>query len=538
MKLSVSLKIFLGFIVVVVSFGAVSIYDILRTHRVQEDLRRLAKVYLTLNEVYRALDIRVTQLRALHRNIRDLIQTAKGARGNAHINRYMPLAQRYRDKRLTEIRRIAERGLALDVSARDRGFLQQLIQSTHTLATDFHREDRLYLLAIGKRPGDPKHARPGTRTQNERAELLRIMGRTRMRLTQMGAGLRRVLTRNLSTQIGRTVRRLEEAESRTLLLSVVFTVFALLIAVVMMLLAHWTLRPLQTLRRGARIIGRGEYAHRVSIKARDEIGDLAQDFNTMAEAIQEREARLIETERLAARSERLATVGRMASQITHEVRNPLSSIQLNAEMLEEELAATGLGQASEARALLTAIQREVDRLTEVTEAYLQFARLPRPRLEEDDLGELVRSVVAFTEGELRAADIEVRLELDESLPPLAFDENQIRQALINLIRNAREAMVEGGTLTMSVKLAGQGVQVAVADTGVGMDEEQQGKIFDPFFSTKDKGTGLGLAITAQIIEEHGGTIDVESEPGKGTRFLVNLPRGGAPPAPSPGADPA
>ena len=139
------------------------------------------------------------------------------------------------------------------------------------------------------------------------------------------------------------------------------------------------------LRAHARQLAGGDYAQRTGVTSRDEIGDLAREFDAMADAIQEREQRLI-------RSERLATVGRMAAQIAHEVRNPLASIGLNAELLGDEIVDRG----EEARRLVTSIIGEVDRLTEITETYLRFARLPRPKLEREDLGAIVTSVVAIS----------------------------------------------------------------------------------------------------------------------------------------------
>ena len=186
------------------------------------------------------------------------------------------------------------------------------------------------------------------------------------------------------------------------------------------------------LRRRARQLAGGDYAQRTGVTSRDEIGDLAREFDAMADAIHEREQRLI-------RSERLATVGRMAAQIAHEVRNPLSSIGLNAELLGDELP----GEADEARRLVASIIGEVDRLAEITETYLRFARLPQPKLEREDLGVLIASVVDLARGELVQAGIELRVDVAPGLPEMMADEGQIRQTLINLIRNAREALVSG-----------------------------------------------------------------------------------------------
>jgi len=171
-----------------------------------------------------------------------------------------------------------------------------------------------------------------------------------------------------------------------------------------------------------------------------------------------------------------------------------------------------------------AIVKEVDRLAEITEEYLRFARLPRPRLEPEDLTEIITALAAFLSPELRRAGVELVVDLPP-LPPIAADENQLRQALLNLLRNATEAMAGagGGRLSVAATVEPRALEISVTDTGPGIAAEHLDKIFDPFFSTKERGTGLGLALTQQIIAEHGGRITVETELGRGTTFRVRLP---------------
>jgi two-component system NtrC family sensor kinase len=281
-----------------------------------------------------------------------------------------------------------------------------------------------------------------------------------------------------------------------------------------------TLRPLQELRLRARQIASGDYAQRVGLGSRDEIGDLAREFDAMAQALQEREQRLIH-------SERLATVGKVAAQITHEIRNPLASIGLSAELLGDELSP----EQREAQRLLGAISGEVDRLSEITESYLRFVRLPRPVLEREDPVALVTSVMEFARAELKQAGISLELAAPHPVPDIAADENQIRQALLNLIRNAREAMPQGGRLRVEVTAGSLGrVTVAVGDTGPGISPENARHIFEPFFSTKASGTGLGLALVQQIVAEHGGEVAVQTRQassgapgGSGTTFELTFP---------------
>jgi signal transduction histidine kinase len=209
----------------------------------------------------------------------------------------------------------------------------------------------------------------------------------------------------------------------------------------------------------------------------------------------------------------------MAAQITHEIRNPLASLGLYVELLGDELPA----EDEEARRLVASIGNEIDRLSEITETYLRFVRLPRPDLEREDLGAIATAVMEFARAELSKAGIALKLAVAAGLPDVAADENQIRQALLNLVRNAKEAMPGGGKLRVEVSATGGQVRVAIADTGPGIAPEHLGKIFDPFFSTKEKGTGLGLALVQQILAEHGGRVEVAGPRGGGTVFTLSLP---------------
>jgi signal transduction histidine kinase len=326
--------------------------------------------------------------------------------------------------------------------------------------------------------------------------------------------------RKLSIELTRGSRdsaeRLLDLGRRAVKVALMLGAVGLLVALGAALFMLRTLRPLRVLRLHARQIAGGDYGRRIVAPSRDEIGDLAREFDAMGRAIEEREQRLI-------RSERLATVGRMAAQITHEIRNPLASLGLYVELLGDELPADSGG---EARRLVTAIGTEIDRLSEITETYLRFVRLPRPKSEREDLGSLVTAVMEFARAELAMAGVTLEVQVDPGLPEVAADENQIRQALLNLVRNAREAMeaMAGGRLQVRVGAGGPGqLRITVADTGPGIAPEHLGKIFDPFFSTKSKGTGLGLALVQQIVAEHGGRVEVTSGAQGGTVVAINLP---------------
>ncbi len=223
-------------------------------------------------------------------------------------------------------------------------------------------------------------------------------------------------------------------------------------------------------------------------------------------------SRLIQTERLAA-------IGRMAAHVTHEVRNPLSSIGLNVDMLGDELQGAG----PESERLLESIHQELERLESITEEYLRLARLPEPSLNPEDPRHLIHDLAEFVRREMDASGVELRLDVAAQLPEVAMDEPQLRQALLNLLRNAREAMPNGGVAKLEAMRYDDGVRIQVHDEGAGIDEEEREHVFDLFYTTKERGTGLGLPLTQQIVVAHGGRIACKPRHPQGTIFEIWLP---------------
>lgn len=223
-------------------------------------------------------------------------------------------------------------------------------------------------------------------------------------------------------------------------------------------------------------------------------------------------SRLIQTERLAA-------IGRMAAHVTHEVRNPLSSIGLNVDLLGDEIQDAG----PESKGILASIQQELERLESITEEYLRLARLPEPSLAPENPTHLLRDTAEFVRREMDASGVALQLDLASQLPAVAMDESQLRQALLNLLRNAREAMPDGGTAKLEAMRYDGGVRVQVHDEGAGIPEEEREHVFDLFYTTKERGTGLGLPLTQQIVVAHGGTIVCKPRHPHGTTFEVWLP---------------
>ncbi len=221
-----------------------------------------------------------------------------------------------------------------------------------------------------------------------------------------------------------------------------------------------------------------------------------------------------------ARSERLALVGQMLAQITHEVRNPLNALSLAGELLGDELGDLDPGHKTEAWPLLDRISGEVERLTKVTGHYLQLARRPAPQPTSVDLARALTEITRLVKPELDEASVTLDVAL-EDVPPQLVDGGQVRQAVLNVLRNAREAGAHHVRLTLA--RTEDGVEIAVADDGSGMTEDQVSQATDPFWSTKASGTGLGLAITRQILEDHGGRIVIGPSATGGTLVTLSLP---------------
>jgi len=214
-------------------------------------------------------------------------------------------------------------------------------------------------------------------------------------------------------------------------------------------------------------------------------------------------------------SERLATVGRFASQIAHEIRNPLNSISLNVELLEDEVKGN-----QEAHGLIRSVLKELDRLNDIVGEYLQFSRFPKPHLRRGNIEPVVRQLVDSFKPPSRIA---VRIRMAPVTPEAWIDEGLLRQVLDNLVRNAVEAIEGEGSIDIETDVVDHFVVIRVKDTGMGISADAQAKLFEPFFTTKANGTGLGLATSQQIVFEHNGHLLVDSHPGQGSTFSILLP---------------
>lgn len=216
---------------------------------------------------------------------------------------------------------------------------------------------------------------------------------------------------------------------------------------------------------------------------------------------------------------------RLARGLAHEIKNPLSTMAINLTLLEEEFSRAGEDDPRTRRVTrrVQTLQREVSRLEGILEDFLRFARGGMVNRQPGDLIALVREVLEFMEPEHAAHEIRVLADLEAGLPLVLLDEGVMRQVLINLLVNARQAMPSGGELIVQVRRSGSRAQIVITDTGIGMDPEELERCFDLYWSTKREGTGLGLSTVRRVVEQHEGTIGVVSEKGRGTSFTITLP---------------
>lgn len=221
--------------------------------------------------------------------------------------------------------------------------------------------------------------------------------------------------------------------------------------------------------------------------------------------------------------EQYTEIAALAGALAHEIKNPLSTIRLNMELLAEDFEGAANVRDRRAAQKIETVQRECDRLQNLLDNFLSFAKIRTLKLEPSDLNGEIRRVLDFFSPQAEAAGIEVICYLDPDLPSVVLDRESFHGALINLILNAQQAMPKGGQLVVRTKQTAAGVALDLIDTGVGMDAKTRAHIFDAFFSTKPGGSGLGLPTTRKIVEAHGGQISVQSEIGKGTQFTIELP---------------
>jgi nitrogen fixation/metabolism regulation signal transduction histidine kinase len=273
--------------------------------------------------------------------------------------------------------------------------------------------------------------------------------------------------------------------------------------------------PVTRLTRASRRIAAGDLDARVFVRSADELQRLVEAFNSMAFELKRQRARLERTNRLEAWAE-------MARQVAHDIKNPLTPIQLSAEHVRRVHRDRGEPLGPVLDACIDTILTQVQLLRQIAGEFSSFATTPSPRPVPTDVRSLLGEVVqAYATG--LSGRVNLSLDVDDGLPLVSVDRMLVGRAVTNVIENALHAMPAGGSLSLRAWLEDASVAIAVRDSGVGMDEEALSRIFEPYFSTKAIGTGLGLTIARRNVELHGGSISVESVRGKGTIVTLRLP---------------
>jgi two-component system NtrC family sensor kinase len=317
-----------------------------------------------------------------------------------------------------------------------------------------------------------------------------------------------------------------DLKTRSTLLFLAITLGGVVLAVVISYVFSRRLStPVRALVKASRRVAEGDLAARVPVTTRDEIGALANAFNTMAAALAARDEQLREfTRKKVMESERLAVVGQLAADVAHELNNPLQGIVTYSHLLLERMVADDPKRGS-----VEKIANQAARCATIIRALLDFSRPKKPHKRPVNLCALIDECFSLVEDRALFHNIEVTRDFADCIPEAIVDPAQMQQVFMNLIINAAEAMGGVGRLTVKTRfdLERETIQIAFSDTGHGIDEENLARIFDPFFTTKEvgHGTGLGLAISFGIVKEHGGNITVESQVGAGTTFAIELPLG-------------
>jgi signal transduction histidine kinase len=311
-------------------------------------------------------------------------------------------------------------------------------------------------------------------------------------------------------------------------------VAALLGAVLLLALVQWLVvraatRKMGRMRELAGVVGRGDFSRRVERYPNDQCGDLAEAFDNMSADLQESRVELEkaaeslrDTRERLVQSEKLSAVGQLVAGVAHELNNPLAVVVGFSEVLME----TEKNEAT--RAHLDMVDKGAKRCHNIVKNLLGFARVHAPERKLIRINETLDQTIELLAYELRASGVEIIRDYQEAIPPIKADTHRLQQVFVNLVGNARQAL-EGfrpdPKIIVRTRARGGCVRVEIADNGPGIPRENLRRIFEPFFTTKPagKGTGLGLSLVCEIVREHAGTVDVESEPGLGATFIVDIP---------------
>lgn len=495
---SIPTRIYLGFATVLVLFVGVATISLLQHRQTTARLRLLSEGYLPLSQA-------LSEARATQGAFATMVDRTFEGDDDAATLQWLAFARRVRPITLRRALDALGRAERLASQGRDAQVLHKLKGDLEEILLQYElANDDLESLASSLSNRD----RPST------AAALTSMRQREQQIQGALAGAWSVVRERITL----TSRTAEQSERQAIGLVAGLGLVALAVGLFVTWGSQRLLAPLPRLQERVAAVARGDLSARSEPHRDDEIGQVAAEFERMVNALAARDLRLREAHEAIRRAERLAAIGKLAAHVNHEIRNPLNSMRLNVELLEEDLADA----PDEARQVLASVSHEVERLTAITEQYLRLARVPDPALEPGQLRPVVDELLRFLGPEMQRAGIEVQLT-SASLPEVQMDQDQLRQALLNLLRNAREAMPEGGTVQLRLLADADGAVIEIDDAGSGIAEADRDNIFDLFFTTKQHGTGLGLPLTQQIVVAHGGTIRCQPSERGGTCFRVWLP---------------
>ena len=336
------------------------------------------------------------------------------------------------------------------------------------------------------------------------------------------------LNHDLDSRVATLTIKTERMQERATMVAVISLLLALAIAIVLGFVLVTALRPIKQLQTELMRLSDGDYGGRIEVDGQDEIATLARQFNTMNAALEKRDKTLLEANQreqqsaaLLARSERLALIGQMLAQITHEVRNPLNSLSLNAELLADEITDLGADKSHVSWELLGLVSKEIERLNNITTRYLQLARRNTSTPTQCSLQEVIRANEKLLAPRCQQTGTTITLALDNT-PAIPADADQLSQALLNVLQNALNA--NATAVTIGLRSTSDQAKITITDNGKGMNKEELANATEPFYTNSDEGTGLGLAITKEIIEDHGGQLTLTANPSGGMIVSFLLPR--------------
>jgi signal transduction histidine kinase len=300
---------------------------------------------------------------------------------------------------------------------------------------------------------------------------------------------------------------------------------ALLVAVIVaVLLAQIVVRPIHVIRSGLSRLGRGDLGATLDLKG-DEFKELGDVFASLSNQLKAALPAGPGRSQLLDLSRRVTALGRLTAGVAHEVKNPLNAMTIHLELLKQKLAT--VGQADTTETHLDVIAREIRRLDDVVQGFLKFARPEELTIRSVSPAELADEVLKTLAVEANVTRVTLESVIAPDVPNIEADPGILRQALLNLAKNAVQAMPHGGKLQITCAPTKDGrVEIRLSDTGVGIPPENLAKIFDLYFTTKESGTGIGLSLVYRTVQLHNGDIDVESTPGKGTTFIIKMPKAG------------